>query len=219
MQITHEEAHRLIQFKSDNALNSKSMETLKAHLKDCADCRGYSDELTKIEGSLREAMRKQWSFRPLPLQMDVVKGKINTKADISTLLTTRTALISIAFALFVFITWQSVMTNNEVPQQTLLGTVPLIPTPSTQFTATNILLEGCNEIRYKVQENDTLESIAKEFSTSKEAISAANDLKTEETDPGMELMIPFCDSTPTSTMHPPTFTITPIFETTATTPG
>ena len=219
MQITHEEAHRLIQLKLDNRMNSKNEEALNAHLKDCVDCLGYSDEIKDAVNTLRRTMNKQWNLHPLPLQMESIRGKINSKGSASILLTTRTALVGIAFVMFAYVAWQSVITNNAAPQQTPLGALPLIPTPSTQFTATTTRTEVCDEIRYIVKEDDTLESIAHQFSISKEDIMSANNMTEESIHPAAELFILLCKSTPTSTIYPPTFTITPYFEKITTTPG
>ena len=65
------------------------------------------------------------------------------------------------------------------------------------------------------------ESVAHHFSTSKEAIMAASNMKTETIDAGMELIIPLCDLTPTSTVHPAAFTTThtPALSPASSTPG
>ena len=52
-----------------------------------------------------------------------------------------------------------------------------------------------------------------------EAILSANDLTGESIGSIRELVIPACETTPTSTIYPPTFTITPNLETIPTTPG
>ena len=218
MQIKHEEARRLIQFKADNNLSASNEKNLSAHLEACKECRAYSNSLKETEAVLRQTMHKQWGIRPLPLQMDVIYAKLNSRGNINNFVTTRTALIGIAFVMFAFMTWQSI-TNNIPVMQSPLGTVPLIPTPSSQYTATNTLQSDCKEIKYVLQEGDTLESISQHFSVSKESILLANHLTDETLGSTRELVIPFCESTPTSTTHPPTFTITPIFEMISTTPG
>lgn len=219
MQITHEEAHRLIQFKADNGLNSINEEKLSTHLKGCAECRTYSNTIKDTETALRRTLRKQWDIRPLPLQMDIIYAEVNSRGSVNTLMTTRTALIGIAFVVFAFMTWQSISTKSIASPQVPLSTVPLVPTPSTQYIATNTLQNDCKEIKYVLQEGDTLESISQHFSVSKESILLANHLTDETLGATRELVIPFCESTPTSTTHPPTFTITPIFEMISTTPG
>jgi len=218
MQITHEEARRLIQFKADDSLSTTNEQNLSEHLNACTECQGYFGAVKQTESTLRQILRKQWNVHPLPLQMEAVYAKVNLTPGTSILLTTRKALIGVAFVMVAFITWQS-MTSNSSSAQTPLGTVPLIPTPSTQYTATNTLQSDCKEVRYVVQPGDTLDSVAQHFSTSKESIIAANRLTSDAINPTEEMIIPFCESTPTSTTHPPTFTITPNFETISTTPG
>jgi LysM repeat protein len=218
MQINHEEARRLIQFKADNNLSASNEKNLSAHLEACKECRAYSNSLKETEAVLRQTMHKQWGIRPLPLQMDVIYAKVNSRGITNNFVTTRTALIGLAFVMFAFVTWQSI-TNNTSSMQPNLSTVPLIPTPSTQYTATNTLQNDCKEIKYVVQEGDTLESVSQHFSVSKETIAFTNHLTDETLASTRELVIPICESTPTSTTHPPTFTITPMMEIISTTPG
>ncbi|MFT3894717.1 MAG: LysM peptidoglycan-binding domain-containing protein [Anaerolineales bacterium] len=218
MQITHEEAHRLIQFKIDNSLNLAKEEILRTHLKDCVECEHYFDTLRETETALRQTLRKQWNVHPLPLQMDAIYGRVHSNPGVSILLSTRSALIGAVVVMFAFFAWQSV-NNNTSPLQIPFGTLPMIPTPAAQFTATNTLQNDCKEIHYIVQPGDTVEGIAQHFSTSKELIIAANGLSTTEIRASDILVVSFCETTPTSTTYPPTLTITPVFETISTTPG
>ena len=219
MKITHEEARRLIQTKADHGLKTAVEEGLNTHLQTCAECRSYFDAIRETESVLRQTLQKQWNARPLPLQMDVIFEKVNSKRGTSIFLTTRTALISFALILFTFVIWQSMAAGNWESQQSPLGTVPLIPTPSTQYTVTTTLQNDRDTVRYIVQSGDTLENIAQHFSIPMESILIANNLTGESITLSQELTIPVCELTPTSTTHPPTFTITPIFETITTTPG
>ena len=219
MQITHEEAHKRIQQKADHGLRAAIEEELNTHLQTCVECRSYFDAIRETESVLRQTLQKQWNARPLPLQMDVIFEKVNSRGGTSIFLTTRTALISFAFILFTFVIWQSMAAGNMESQQSPLGTVPLIPTPSTQYTVTTTLQNDCNTVRHIVQSGDTLENIAQRFSIPMESILIANNLTSESITLSQELTIPVCELTPTSTTHPPTFTITPIFETITTTPG
>ena len=93
--------------------------------------------------------------------------------------------------------------------------VPLIPTPSIQTTSTKVnTAEVCEQIQYTVKSGDTLESIARQFSISKNDLVDANNRSSEAVDPGKVLVIPLCSSTPTETIYPPTFTttITPLMD-------
>jgi len=205
MEITHEEARRLIQHNADEALNQNKQIMLRAHLKDCADCRVYAAELNEIENTLRPVMQRQWDLRPTPLLMNVLPLKRKFKEKVSIILAIRTALAGLAIVAFIFSVWQFKLTNSATLSQTPLSILP-VPTPSAQLTSTRIVSQNCEEIRYKVQENDTLESVADGFSTSKESIMIANEMKTEAIIPAMELIIPICHSTPTGTVNPPTHT-------------
>lgn len=221
MQITHEEARRLIQFKADRTLDTVNEDVLNSHLKACADCCTYFDAIAETESVLRKTLRKQWTSRPLPLQIDVIHGRVKSKSGSSSILTTRTALVSMISLLFAFVAWQSMTTRSALSTKNVPSEVPLIPTPSLpyQHTATSTLREDCSQIRYVVQQGDTLENIARQFSVSTEAIRSANGLTDSLISPNQELVIPACEMTPTGTIQPPTFTITPILETIPTTPG
>jgi predicted anti-sigma-YlaC factor YlaD len=219
MQITHEEARRLIHFKADSHLNASNEENLSAHLGSCKECQRYFETLKETESTLKQTMRKRWNLRPLPLHMDVLYAKAHSNSSASIFLTTRTTIIGIAFVMFAFITWQS-MSSNRAAIQAPLGTMPImIPTPATQHTSTNTLESDCVEVRYAIQPGDTLEGIASQFAVSKETIITANHLTGERLDQARELVIPICGSTPTSTTHPPALTITPRFDVISTTPG
>jgi len=75
-------------------------------------------------------------------------------------------------------------------------------------------------ILYSVGETDSIASIAAQFSLSAETIIELNHLQTEAVSPSLELLIPLCNFTPTSTFHAATFTTTytPRFIGTASTP-
>ncbi len=211
MQISHAEAMQLIQFRADN------QKILSEHLKDCFDCRTYAQQLNKTENVLRTVMRKQWNINPAPLSIAVLMGNTGKKSS-SAILITRTALISVAFLAFIIIGWQFTATNPKSMYATQFDLLP-IPTPSTQITATTFLSNNCIQSHYQVQKNDTLESIAAHFTTSKEALMELNSMKSDVIEPDTELLVPICDTTPTSTLYAPTFTITPILNPTTTTPG
>src|SRR5574341_370571 len=219
MEITHEEARKLIQHNADEALNQNQRITLQSHLDSCANCRAYATKLRETENTLRRLMHRQWDLHPTPLSMNVLASKRNFTRELGILLTTRKALVSIAIMVFIFGLWQFRLTDSKIPGEAQLSILP-VPTPSAQLTRTKIMLQNCEEIRYKVQEHDTLESIADQFSTSKESIMTTNDMQTEAISPAMELIILICDSTPTGTANPPALTTyTPSTGLIATTPN
>ena len=218
MQISHAEAVQLIEFEADHTLHGNEKKILNEHLRDCAECRAFAQQLNRLENILKNVMHKQWSLSPAPLSVSVLMGNNISKKSSSALLITRTALISVAFLAFVVIGWQFTAASPTTTYSTQFE-VLLIPTPSTSTTATISSSKNCMQIHYQVQENDTLESVAAHFATSKETIMELNNLASETIPAQTELLVPICDTTPTSTLHPPTFTITPILDPTTSTPG
>ena len=217
MQITHEEAIQLIQYAADKAVPNAKEKLLHEHLQDCAQCSAYAGQFKNMENVLQTVMRKQWRQRPAPLSLNTLKAKKDLQKKRSAILVTRTAFIGMAVCTFIFIGWQVTLTTN--PKHAMFPGMLPIPTPSTQYTATNTLALNCRQVLYKVQDYDTLESIASQYATSKEAIMNLNNLNTENIQRDMELFVPICKSTPTSTIYPPTFTITPFLEPVTNTPG
>lgn len=218
MQISHEEARRLIHFKADNGLNSLHEEALDSHLQVCVECKKYSEMIKDTEVVLQQTLRKHWNIHPLPLQVDAIYARISSGGIGSIILAIRKTAIGIAVATFVLFIWQSMNIRELSSQQTPQGMVLLAPTPLTH-TATDALQSECNEIRYIVQPGDTLDGIARQFSITRESILRANRITVETLTPSRELILPICTLPPTQTTHPPTFTITPVFESISTTPG
>jgi hypothetical protein len=222
MRISHEEAQRLIQFNADESLDSNEKALLSTHLQDCRKCLEYAEDLKQVESTLSSAMKRHWNFHPTPLLVEVIASRRSSKPASATLLTTRTAVISFVFIAFVFTIWQLALPGRPLSDRQM-GALP-VPTPSlqtAQFTNTTIAFQDCAEITYKVGENDTLESIADEFSILKEDIMAINQMKTDTVYTAMVLRIPVCTSTPTGTGHPLTLTttFTPVIHQFTSTPG
>jgi len=220
MQITHEEAHRLIQCSMDKALEPQQRKTLQTHLTDCLECRGFADELSELRNLLLPTMRNHWNLRPTPLSMEALKKKRRLQLQASNLLVTRTALISLFFVAFIFSTWQFSHSGRQMGTPIPLNVLPLA-TPSGESTSTLLNVENCVEMKYQVQQSDTLESIATQFSVPKDQIMALNNLRTEIIDSNVELRIPVCEPTSTSTAAPSTqtTTFTPIIGSTTSVPG
>jgi len=220
MQITHGEARKFIQFNTDKALDSQGKAALSAHLKDCIECRAYAQDIEVVEGLLQSVMKRQWNLQPAPLSIKGFVAKKDSKRQRSAILATRTAMAGIVFVALVFTAWQFALSGGPTSSQLPAGVLP-VPTPSTQSTSTKIMLQNCEVTLYRVQEDDTLASIAYQFSISKEDIMSINNMKTETVNPSMNLRIPICDSTPTGTVDPATLTITytPVIGPTISTPG
>jgi len=221
MQITHDEARKLIQFNADEALNLQKKTALYAHLENCIECRVYAEDIKEVESRLLPVMKRQWNLQPVPLSMDALTSKRDSKIQTSISLATRTAMIGVVFVAFIFSAWQFALSNRQTSGQSPVDVLP-VPTPSKQSTSTKIMPQTtCEEILYIVQENDTLESIAHQFSISKEEIITINNMKTETVIRAMELIIPKCNSTPTGTAESPatlTTTYTPSINLTTFTP-
>lgn len=207
MQITHEEARKLIQFNADNALNSQEKADLSAHIEKCIECHAYADEIKEVESILLPVMKRQWNTQPIPLSIGTIYARRNNTIRMGMILTTRTLAVGAVLVAFIFSVWQFTVSGageaSPIPMS-----VPPVPTPSTQSTGTKITFQNCAGIPYTIQENDTLESIAYQFATSKQELMAANNLQTESINTGMELVVPVCHFTPTGTIHPATLTTT-----------
>lgn len=222
MQITHEQARKLIQFSLDGVLQSAEKATLAAHLQDCIDCREYVSELREVETILIPTMKKQWNARPIPLSVPLLMQGRSSIVNSGKFLAIRSAAISLIFIAFFFSAWKFISSSPSVAN-TMPLVVPLVPTPSIQTAAsmsTENTFENCEMMVYNVRANDTLAGIAHRFLVSEAEIMEINQLKTDAVSASMELMIPICNFTPTGTIHPATFTTTntPIIRATTSTP-
>ena len=220
MQITHQEARSLIQFRADQVLNADKKELLNAHLNGCVECTDYANQIQETEATLRTTLKKRWNIHHVPLHAKDIKARVNSKVGLpESLVPTRSALVGITVLLFVFGLMQLTSTNHNPPGFIAVG-VPAIPTPSLSLTSTQNNLVNCQLIRYEVHQDDTLESLARRFSVSEEALIDLNHLQTESGPLPVKLIVPFCELTPTSTTHPPTSTTdTPSFDLIIYTPG
>lgn len=217
MQITHQEARHLIQFRADRTLSTNEKELLNIHLKDCFECRGYVNEIQETETTLRTVLRKHLNVYFLPLQVKAIWAESVTNQRVS-YLTTRSAMIGATLLLFIFAFWQFTTTNSNSSIPMTVG-VPAIPTPSLILTSTQNDFANCQLIHYNVQQGDTLESLARQFSASEETIRDFNQLQVNVATLPAKLTIPVCRLTPTGTTHPPLFTDTPSLEPSTYTPG
>jgi len=215
MQLTHDEARRLIEYDSDRALNSEKQRALTAHLQECGACRLHAVEMNDIENVLRDVMQKHWNQPPLPLSMDSIK--IHAK-HVNSLFAWRVSLASVAMVTFLFLVWGFKTTAFNSTDQRPLGVLP-VPTPSVQLTTASAIPTRCDSVIYEVQEFDTLDNIADQFFVSREEIMAFNNMHSDQINESMELFIPQCNNTPTDTVHTPTTTLTPNIQLTIFTPG
>jgi hypothetical protein len=218
MQITHQEARSLIQFRADQVLNTLKKEMLNEHLRDCVECADYADEIQETEATLRITLKKHWNAHPQPLQVKDIKVKIIPSRELFDILTTRIALIGITLLFFIFAFYRFTSSNNSSYSSMPVG-ISAIPTPSLLLTSTQNNFNNCQMIRYEVRHDDTLEGIAHRFSASEQVIQDLNNLQADVVTLPTRLIIPVCELTPTGTTHPPTVTNTPALELITYTPG
>jgi xanthine/uracil permease len=218
MQITHEEAHRLIQFDTDHALRSNEKRDLVAHLEACEECKFYVESIQEIGSVLRPFLQRNWNKQPIPLSVATVTGKRNQALSQRAFMATRIAVIGVICISFVFSVWQFAVSSHSTPQMSLL-TVPPMPTPSTRTVSMTSTSSNCVGIPYLVKEKDSLGSIAEHFAVSEEDILTTNRLTREAFRTGVEIIVPACTSTPTGTVNAETTTYTPSSGPITSTPG
>jgi hypothetical protein len=216
MQISHENARKLIQFDADQALKDFEKRLLADHLAVCLECSEYARRVQELELTLTSVMQKRWNKQTLPLSPQVFNAKEKPKFIQSFLFATRIIAMGVICIAFLFNIWQFTQSGGRgspVPA----ASIPPVPTPSIFSTTTDATDEQCSRIMYAVQENDTLQSIASQFSISTEAIITANHLTGNSVHASMILSIPLCGETP-GTPRTATITFTPLLDPTTSTP-
>ena len=218
MQITHEEAHQLIQRKLDQALPSQESAVLSAHLQACADCQSYAREMREVEGLLLSLLRKQWSHSPISLSIAALTDKKLTLRP-SIFLAMRRAAIGLVVAAFTFSAWQFAFPGSSASSQLPMA-APSAPLPTLRSTSTAVTSENCEMVLYTVRQADTLAAIAATFSVSGEEILTTNNLA-GRIHAGMQLIVPVCLPTPTGTVASEalTRTLTPTIHLMTSTPA
>ena len=218
MQITHEQARKLIHFASDGIMSVSQKQSLDSHLAVCMECEQYAKSIHRMESTLRPLLQRQWSGQPVPLSMSVLTSRAYPKMTDSMILATRIAAVSVMFLVFMFSAWQFTL-SKSISSNSISASLPPIPIPSTstQLVGTSTGTHQCAEIEYVVHENDSIEAIATRFRVSKEELIIANHMKTERVQIGMRLTIPDCNYTPTANVLTTTFT--PVFNPISSTPG
>src|SRR5919106_807609 len=129
MQITHVEAHKLIQLNLDRTLNTEKQRVLSTHLQECENCRAYADGMLNVETMLREVMNKQWNQPPLPLSLDSLRSQNIIQKGANSLFGLRTALASMILVAFAFFIWQLTTTVYHSSEKIPSSALP-VPTPS-----------------------------------------------------------------------------------------
>lgn len=209
MSITHEEARRLIQFHEDDALKGAEKSVLDAHLNACPECQKYADSINDLDSTLRPLLQRKWNHYPLPLSIGQVISRKSNRFTLSIFFATRMVAMGIICVAFLFNIWQFTQSGGKRTNSPSAD-IPLIPTPSLQSTTTKVMDQRCGPILYEVRKNDTLESIAAQFSTSVEEIIQANHLRTATLNTSMTLSIQDCSSTSSGMAQTVTTTFTPL---------
>lgn len=219
MQLTHNEARKWIHLNADDGLSMPQKQALDSHLDTCVECRHYGENINKMESVLRPMLQRQWSQQPIPLPAGALIARGSYRSPDRIVLATRIAAISVMFIAFVFSAWQYTTSQVGVPSPAVAD-VPAMPMTATSIlsTSTETQPEHCGSMSYMVRKNDTLGSIASQFSVSIEELIQINALTSNTMITGQELIIPICRSTPTSTVDPLT-TSTPVQGRTTSTPG
>lgn len=217
MSITHEDARRLIHFKSDEALKEIDRSLLEAHLRSCQECQMYAARIAELESALRPLLQKKWSQHPLPLSTGKAASERTTRLAQNAFFAIRIAAMCIICITFLFNIWQSTRSagQSSIPPS---ADIPLIPTPSRQSTQTQLNDQACEPVAYVVQKNDTLDSIAKKYFISVEEIKDANNLRTDHLNTSTYLSIPVCNTTPSGTPNTIKTAFTPLIGSTTLTP-
>jgi hypothetical protein len=216
MQITHEEACQLIQFDADQGLKTHQKNLLASHLEVCSQCRNYADSIQKIESALVPMLHRAWDRQPIPLSVGVLTAKEKRTSE-RLVMATRIAALAVVFLAFFFGAWNSTVSSGRTPTP-FLQSVPMIPTPSTfTMTARTETKDSCSLYTHVVEKNDTLAAIAYQYAVRVEDIIAANAMQDNTVITGAVLMIPVCQSTPTTIAHTTTFT--PVLPSITITPG
>ena len=220
MQITHEQARQLIQFRLDGELKYREHSLLASHLETCKQCQQYADSCVNVESVLRPLLHRNWDREPISLSIDRLTAKSNQKALDTLVVATRIAAVGAVFFAFFFSAWNFTISSRRTPTP-FQQSVPVIPTPylSTVTAGTQADPKGCTTTTYIVATNDTLAVIADRFGVSEEQILDASSLPNTTVIAGQALRIPICRTTASSPTASHTTTITPALFSTTTTPG
>lgn len=217
MSMTHEEARRFIQFRADDALKEVDHHLLDTHLNSCLECQKYADTIKDLKSTLQPLLHRKWDQAPLPLPTRQSASGRTIKLPEYILFATRMVAMGIICIAFLFNIWHFTQSGRQGTSQSP-AEIPLIPTPSMYSTSTQVTDQGCEPLLYQVRENDTLDSVAGQFSISPDEIIRENHLRKLTLDTSMKLTIPVCSSTPSGTPNTVTTTFTPLLGSTTLTP-
>lgn len=227
-EITHQQARLLLQAAADRPLGGEEKTALNAHIANCQACSQLAGSLASLENRLREAMRARWDMQRPGLDLGAILHPPAAKLAWGRFLGQGYALGKVAILAALFLGYilvaslfglRSPLSGGGTPALAPTPNEPALafaasPTPPARLTSTGLSTQACETLVYIVQANDTLESIALGYGTTKEAILAYNveytQLASNTVFAGMQLVIPLCKGTPSQTA---TTTITPILGT------
>jgi LysM repeat protein len=228
-EITHQKAKQLLQKDLDQTIGTDDLSALDAHLENCVECRNYANSLSYLESGLRRILHAQIDDQLPNLNLGaIIEPTMNSTwttfffspTNVLGRATIGITLLLVYFMITNFFGVQFPIALNKSP--TIIPTpndstlaINNSPTPSIPPNMISMTTQGCETIIYVIQENDTLDKIARQFGVSKNFISSYNNLIAGDLYTGGELSIPLCGQTPLQISHTPrnTTTITPISET------
>lgn len=218
MQITHEQAHNLVQRNMDQALIGNEKVILALHLDSCPECCHYANSIKEMESVLLPMMQRRWNRLPPPRPTGIVAQRKPSKFSQRINLATRIVAMGAICITLLFHIYQVRQTTDHRPSPPYANIVP-VPTPTMQSTSTMLTNQNCDQILYTALENDTFENIAGQFSVSTDEILRANNITMEAPYQGMRLLIPICGPTPTGPRQTLATTFTPLLNRTTTPMG
>jgi len=227
--ISHKKARGFLHAAADSILSADNQVLLDAHLAVCQECLEFANTLNNLESMLHRTSHERWDNQAPRLNMGAVTSPpwIKTMGNNFLGLTQDMGKFTIIFVLALGYFLIANLGNNQLPisgtkapttlptPNELLFSAAPSPTPSSPPTLIGLTSQGCENIIYVIQVDDTLEGIALQFGISEEIIVEHNNLKREGLSPGMELLFPVCNQTPSRSPSTPsnTMTITPLIGT------
>ena len=229
VETSHQKARAFLQAAADGILPADSQAQLDMHLAKCRACSNYANNLIDLEAGLRRVLHAQLDNQRPDLNLGAITSPASLKFTWATLFSP-TQAIGKATIIATLLLGYFIISNLFGSQPSIIESksptaVPTpnnssmvftySPTPSSPATLIGLTTQGCENIIYVIQVEDTLEGIALQFGVPKELITKHNNLKTDSLPPGKELSIPVCNTTPSHTASTPknTTTITPLIET------
>jgi anti-sigma factor RsiW len=210
VEMTHQQIRNLLQASAEQTLPPSEKLALEKHISDCAECRTYAQQLSELQSGLRQMLHQRWDKSRPTLSAQLIKERAGKQTDRTRVwaMVGKLAVVPLLVIAF-FVAYQaSEMPASLMPATALSIPAPeatlLTPTPPARSTPTQITAQNCDRITYIIQENDSLDSIAAQFSVTKDMLMAYNGMGSESLVMRTELVIPLCQSTST-----PTITSTP----------